>query len=135
MLEILCGVLQGSVLRPKLFIMYINDICNVSNLLKFILFADDTNIFRSGSDLNVLCGEISKELDKLNVWFNVNKLSLNVVKTNYMVCGKDRNQDSVLTIQGNVIEKVHKTKFLGVIIDDKLQWSEQINKSVMLKGN
>ena len=126
MLEILCGVPQGSVLGPKLFILYINDICNVSNLLKFILFADDTNIFRSGSDLNVLCREISKELDKLNVWFNVNKLSLNVAKTNYMVFGKDRNQDSILTIQGNVIEKVHKTKFLGVITDDKLQWSEQI---------
>ena len=79
LLNITCGVPQGSVLGPKLFIMYINDICNVSKLLKFILFADDTNIFNKGDDLHVLCREISSELDKLNVWFNVNKLSLNVL--------------------------------------------------------
>ena len=46
-IQISCGVPQGSVLGPKLFILYINDICNVSKLLKFILFADDTNILYS----------------------------------------------------------------------------------------
>ena len=94
----------------------------VSKLLKFILFADDTNIFRSGLDINVLCKEISDELDKLKTWFNVNKLSLNVLKTNYVVFEKHVNTETRLTIQGNVIEKVHKTKLLGVIIDDKLNW-------------
>ena len=141
LLEMLCGVPQGSVLGPKLFILYINDVCNVSNLLKFVLFADDTNIFRSGLDNYILCKEMSDELDKLNTWFHVNKLSLNVLKTNYMVFGKYNDTETILTVQGNVIEKVHKTKFLGVIIDDKLNWSEQIdnvkrklNKALSIKN-
>ena len=50
-----CGVPQGSILGPKLFILYINDICNASTSLKFILFADDTNVFYSGVDIQTIC--------------------------------------------------------------------------------
>ena len=57
--------------------VYINDICNVLPVLKFILFADDTNIFSSGSDIVQLSIIASNELDKLNAWFAVNKLYLN----------------------------------------------------------
>ena len=71
---------QGSILGPKLFILYINDICNASTSLKFILFADDTNVFYSGVDIQTICECISRELDKLHVWLSVNKLSLNVDK-------------------------------------------------------
>ena len=59
--------------------MYINDICNASTILKFKLFADDTNVFYSGVDIQTLCECISRELDKFHVWLSVNKLSLNVV--------------------------------------------------------
>ena len=85
MANVVCGVPQGSILGPKLFILYINDICNTSTLLKFILFADDTTIFWSGSDLNELSRHMSNELVKLSIWFAINKLSLNVAKTNFMV--------------------------------------------------
>lgn len=83
--NVTCGVPQGSILGPKLFILYINDICNVSNVLKFVIFADDTNIFCSHEDIKYLCEQVSIELQKLSVWFAVNKLSLNVTKTNYMI--------------------------------------------------
>ena len=76
--NVISGVPQGSILGPKLFILYINDICNVSPVLKFILFADDTDIFCSGSDTVQLSIIVSNELDKLSEWFVVNKLSLNL---------------------------------------------------------
>ena len=79
-----CGVPQGYILGPALFILYVNDMCNVSTTLKSILFADDTNIFHTGDDLKKVCETISHELDKLNRWFRANKLSLNVSKTNFM---------------------------------------------------
>ena len=84
-MNVLCGVPQGSILGPILFILYINDMCNVSTLLKPILFADDTNLFYSGKDIDELCSVVSIELDKLCIWFQVNKLSLNTSKTNFMI--------------------------------------------------
>ena len=82
-MNVTCGVPQGSILGPALFIIYINDMCNVSLLMKSIVFADDTNFFYSGKDLTEVCKTVSKELDKLCRWFQVNKLSLNIAKTNF----------------------------------------------------
>ena len=87
-LNISCGVPQGSILGPKFFILYLNDITKVSKLLKFIIFADDTNVFYSHKDTKMLTNIINNELKKLEVWFSVNKLSLNVLKTNYMLFSK-----------------------------------------------
>ena len=88
MLQTVCGVPQGSVLGPQLFLLYINDICNVSKLIKCILFADYTNLFFSGKCIKYICKVMSVELIKLKSWFALNKLSLNISKTNYIVFGK-----------------------------------------------
>ncbi len=78
------GVPQGLVLGPVFSLFYINAICNVSNLLTFVLFADDTNIFCSSTSLHDLQDTVNRELAKRFVWFSVNRLSINLGKTNYM---------------------------------------------------
>ena len=74
---------QGSVLGPQLFSMYVNDTCNVSKLLKFILFAEDTNLLSSHSHLPDLVDELCKELNKMSTRFCVNKLSMNIEQGTY----------------------------------------------------
>jgi hypothetical protein len=80
LLPIKCGVPQGSILGPLLFIIYINDIVNSSKLANFIMFADDTNLFFKHKDLNILLSTINEELSKISRWFKLNKLALNIKK-------------------------------------------------------
>lgn len=128
--DVACGVPQGSILGPLLFIIYINDLHNSSSLLTFLLFADDTNVFASGKNLNDLIISINRELTNVDTWFRANKLSLNVDKTNFMLfCSK--NKDRTHSIQPCInnlqIKHVTSTKFLGIIIDDRLNWFLHIN--------
>ena len=85
LLSITCGVPQGSVLGPLLFLIYINDLPNASQKLKFYLFADDTNIYFESSDLSNLIKIVNRELRSVKKWLDANKLSLNIDKTNYII--------------------------------------------------
>ena len=120
------GVPQGSILGPLLFILYINDITNCSDIMSFILFADDTNLLFSCNDIVSLFLTVNIELSKLALWFRINKLSLNIKKTSYIMFGFKHLPNTCnnlkLNIDGCEIEKVECTKFLGVYIDSKLNW-------------
>ena len=136
--SISCGVPQGSILGPKMFIMYINDMCNISKIVKFILFADDTNILCSDSNITRLSERVCEVLATLDSWFAINKLSLNITKTNFMLFGKRLlNTDIVIRIRNVIIERVRVAKFLGVHIDELLNWNCHIKyvKSKLAKSS
>jgi len=129
-LTVPCGVPQGSVLGPLLFIIYTNDLPNCLKNSKAILFADDTTIYISSNDTRQLYISANLELQSLTEWFRANKLSLNVAKTHYVFfrCNNaDVPMDIDLNIGDDIIEEAHVAKFLGMFIDSKLDWNVHLD--------
>ena len=123
-----CGVPQGSILGPLFFIIFVNDMFNVSNVLFNVLYADDTCIYISGSDINALFDVLNIELAALLEWLNANKLTLNVDKTFYMLFHRRRikTDNLKLTIGQGTLKQTSQCKYLGLIIDNKLNWAAHI---------
>ena len=124
-LNITCGVPQGSVLGPLLFLIYINDLPNISKLLSFYLFADDTNIYFEAPDMFTLQKIMNRELRYVKKWLDANKLALNIEKTNFVVfhsTAKKVHEPVVLKFGRKKISRVKYVKFLGVLLDETLSW-------------
>ena len=113
---------------PTFPCVYINDLPSVSELFMPILFADDTNLFCTGKDLKDLSHKINEEIAKIYGWVNANKLSLNIDKTNFMLFAPRNSFRCIddIVINGIRITEVTETKFLVVIIDNKLKWSTHV---------
>ena len=121
---ILCGIPQGSTLGPLLFLIYINDLPNSSEKLSFKIFADDTNVFASARDLEHV---MNSELAKVKRWCDINKLSINMTKANFMIVKSTRKKDIPISLNirksdGSFysFERKQCIKYLGVMIGDSL---------------
>ena len=134
------GVPQGSTLGPLLFLIFINDMKNCSELLKFIQFADDTTLLFSSPNIEQLNEILETEGNKVIKWLNANKLIINLSKTNCMLFSNKRGDPQInIKLDNTEIESQKESTFLGVIIDNKLTWkshvkhiSNKISKSIAI---
>ena len=114
------GVPQGSILGPLLFVIYINDLPNISNLAKFILYADDANILLTGKDTEEILEKFDSIANSILKWVNSNGLALNLKKTKYMIFSRQQvciNRE--IKIGGVKIDREKDARFLGVIVDTR----------------
>ena len=124
-----CGVPQGSVLGPLLFLIFLNDLNSLSPNLEVITFADDASIFMSNASLTALESQMNKELSNIHTWFECNMLKLNLQKTGFQLFSKTKNITELrLTINDTPISKLEEVKFLGVLVDSNLSFKPHIHK-------
>ena len=135
-INISTGVTQGSILGPLLFIIYMNDLPNASRLFKCTIYADDTTLIAnlndfyakhdSGLNINIL----NDELEKISYWLLVNKLSLNKLKSKFMLFHQPQKRVTIpkLKINNTLIECVDEFNYLGLIINKHLKWNSHVNK-------
>ena len=107
-----CVVLQGSILSSLLYLIYINDMCDVSKGLDFIIFANDKKIFFSHKNFNFIKKTLNEELSNVTYWCRANKLSINIIKSNLMVF-KPRQKREIFTLKINqcTIDRVQESMF------------------------
>ena len=131
-----CGVPQGSYLGPLMFLLYINDMPYALKCSKVTMYADDTSLAYSAKNVNDIAKVINYELENLRKWLYSNKLSLNVAKTTSMLIDtKKKLQDKSngeplrtnFRISGELIEQKTGVKYLGILIDNQLEWKDHVS--------
>ena len=126
-----CGVPQGSVLGPLFFILFINDLPNCCPLGNFRIFADDTNVFVHGDNIDELINACRNIMISLSTWFLANKLTLNTDKSSFTIFKSPRkivNLPNSIKFHNHKIDRVSYIKFLGVTLDEDLSFKQHINE-------
>ena len=121
--KVTCGVPQGSILGPILFLCYINDMAS-SLSCRLSLYADDSALVASGKSARELSEFLSSELESCRKWMVDNKLSLDVGKTEAIVFGSSRRLNSIddfsITCNSAAVDRVDSVKYLGILLDQRL---------------
>ena len=132
-----CGVPQGSILGPLLFLCYINDM-PISIKCKLMLYADDSALVVSGNDPNVIAQTLSEQLESCSKWLIDNKLSLHLGKTESILFGSKRKLKLInnfqVTCYNEVVKNVTCVKYLGIYLNNSLTGESIINE-VVKKAN
>lgn len=110
------GVPQGSVSGAKLFSLYINSVENVIEHSQINLFADDTMIYIISDNIKLTEEQMNEDLLNLKKWLSKMKLKLNTGKTKHMIINERKDENVKLMMNNEQIEKIKRTKYLGVII-------------------
>ena len=127
------GTPQGSCLGPLLFLIFCNDLRLHLEYMSCIQFADDTTLFYADKSLDVIKCCVENDLKVIMDWFRANSLTLNVQKTKYLLFSPKKGKKTLhLNIEKCCIKPDLETKFLGVILDDKLSWNSQ-TKTLLVK--
>ena len=123
------GVPQGSIIGPLLFLIYINDIVNSSIILSFVLFADGTTVYVQQDSIDGAIQIHNSELAKVAEWFDSNKLTLNENKTQMLMISRKKilNPQGDAIFRNEAIQRVTKAKFLGVIVNQLLNWKDHLS--------
>ena len=125
--QIKCGVPQGSILGPLLFLIYINDLSSIIDFATTRMYADDTNLTFTACNIPELQEQMSVDIQCLKNWLIANKVTLNVIKTEFMLVGS-RQRIATMTenmntfLNGISLNRVNCSKCLGVEIDEFLTW-------------
>ena len=128
-----CGIPQGTILGPLLFILYINDLPNCLSNSVARMYADDTHLTFASNNIETINDVMNLDLSNVNTWLTANKLTLNSSKTEFMLIGSRQrlvtyDTSPKLFIGGDIIQQVSSVKSLGVHIDENLSWTIHIEK-------
>ena len=130
-----CGIPQGTILGPLLFLIYINDLPNCLEHSQARMYADDTHLTLASNNVRDINQNLNQDLVNVSEWLIANKLTLNQSKTKFMLIGSRQRLCTLsplpsLEIDGIPVNQVSHTKSLGVLIDENLSWNMHINKLI-----